>query len=454
MLLGRTSELKHLNSYYDQDGSQIMVVYGQRNVGKTALLKYFVQDKPNYYYKVRSGSEREQQYQWGRELGKKGIKMPKYPTYSEIFESLIVEKNAKKVIVIDEFQYLVKSSDNFMTELINFVHSYWQSQNVMIVLISSSIGWVENSMINKIGDAAYELSSFLKIKELSFEYMMEFFPGFSLEQCIESYAVLGGVPGLWEHFNDKSSLKDNICKYILDPISFLQMEGQRIVEEELRETGVYNSILAAIAQGHHKLNDLYVHTEFSRAKISVYLKNLIELELVEKVFSYDTEGKENTQKGIYRISNHFVNFYFTYIYPNLTDLELMTPVEFYKLHVVNTFKTYVAEYFKTVCRQHIEKWNKWNQLPISVDRIGEWVGKLGNIDIIAQNESGETIVGICNWDKPLMRYDDYEWLLFCCKEAKIRVDYIYLFSVRRFDEKLNLEAKVKSNLKLISLEDM
>lgn len=454
MLLGRTSELKHLNTYYDQDGSQIMVVYGQRNVGKTALLKYFIQDKPNYYYKVRSGSEREQQYQWGRELGKKGIKMPKYPNFTQIFESLVDKKEAKKVIVIDEFQYLVKSSDNFMTQLVNFVHDYWQSQNVMIVLISSSIGWVENSMINKIGDAAYELSSFLKIKELSFEYMMEFFPGFSLEQCIETYAVLGGIPGLWEHFNDKSSLKDNICKYILDPISFLQMEGQRIVEEELRETGVYNSILAAIAQGHHKLNDLYVHTEFSRAKISVYLKNLIELELVEKVFSYDTEGKENTQKGIYRISNHFVNFYFSYIYPNLTDLELMTPLEFYKTHVVNTFKTYVSDYFKTVCRQHIEKWNKWNQLPISVDRLGEWVGKLGNIDIIAQNENGETIVGICNWDKPLMRYDDYEWLLFCCKEAKIRVDYVYLFSVRRFDEKLNLEAKVKPNLKLISLEDM
>ena len=53
-----------------------------------------------------------------------------------------------------------------------------------------------------------------------------------------------------------------------------------------------------------------------------------------------------------------------------------------------------------------------------------------------------------------MRYDDYEWLLFCCKEAKINVDYVYLFSVHRFDEKLNLEAKVKPNLKLISLDDM
>ena len=454
MLLGRTSELKHLNSYYDQEGSQIMVVYGQRNVGKTELLRQFAEDKPSYYYRARSASEREQQYQWGRELGKMDIKMPKYPSFREILKSLISEKSGKKVIIIDEFQYIIKSSDSFMKELVSFVHSYWQSANVMVILSSSSIGWVENSMINKIGDAAYELSSFLKIKELSFEQISEFFPGFSMEQCIETYAVIGGIPGLWEHFSDKVSIKENICRNILEPNSLLRYEGQRIVEEELRETNVYNTILASIAAGNHKLNDLYLHTDFSRAKISVYLKNLIELELVEKVFSYDTEGKENTQKGIYRISNHFVDFYFTFIYPNLTDLELLMPTEFFKKHVAPSFKRYVAEYFRTVCRQHIEKWNKWGQLPIKIDRIGEWVGKLGNIDVIAQNENGETIVSICNWDKPMMRYDDYEWLLFCCQEAKIQVDYVYLFSVRRFDEKLNLEAKVKNNLKLISLEDM
>lgn len=454
MLIGRTSELKHLNSYYDQEGSQIMVVYGQKNVGKTELLRQFAQDKPHYYYRARSASEKEQQYQWGRELGRMEIKLPKYPTFSEIFKSLIGASTGKKVIILDEFQYLIKSSDSFMKELVSFVHSYWQSANVMVILLSSSIGWVENSMVNKIGEAAYELSSFLKIKELPFEQIMEFFPGFSMEQCIETYAVLGGIPGLWEHFADKSSVKDNICRNILDADTLLRHEGQRMVEEELRETNVYNTILSSIALGNHKLNDLYLHTGFSRAKISVYLKNLIELELVEKVFSYDTEGKENTQKGIYRINNHFVDFYFTFLYPNLTDLETLMPVEFYKKHIAPSFKRYVAEYFRTVCRQQIEKWNKWGQLPIKIDRIGEWVGKLGNIDVIAQNEKGDTIVSICNWDKPMMRYDDYEWLLFCCQEAKIKVDYVYLFSVRRFDEKLNLEAKVKNNLKLISLEEM
>ena len=454
MFSGRTSELKYLNTYYDRKGSQIMVVYGEKNVGKTTLLRQFVQDKPCYYYRARSASEREQRYQWGRELGDEGVKLLKYPSFSEIFHAVGSSKNGKKVIVIDEFHTIIKSSDDFMKELVNFVHSNWQNGQVMVILCSSSIGWVENSMITKIGEAAYELSGFLKIKELSFETMMEYFSGFSMEQCIEAYAVLGGIPGLWNHFSDKLSIKENICRNILDSKAFLFGEGQRMVEEELRETGVYNTILSSIAAGNHKLNDLYLHTEFSRAKISVYLKNLMELELVEKIFSYDTEGKANTQKGIYRISNHFVHFYFTYLYPNLSSLERMTPGEFYDKYIAPTFKTYVAEYFKTVCKQHIEKWNKWGKLPIEIDRIGEWVGKLGTIDVIAQNEKGETIVGICNWDSPMMRYDDYEWLLFCAEKAKLQVDYVYLFSVRRFDEKLNLEAKVKQNLKLISLDEM
>ena len=454
MFSGRTSELKYLNTYYDRKGSQIMVVYGEKNVGKTTLLRQFVQDKPCYYYRARSAFEREQRYQWGRELGDEGVKLLKYPSFSEIFHAVGSSKNGKKVIVIDEFQSIIKSSDDFMKELVHFVHSNWQNGQVMVILCSSSIGWVENSMITKIGEAAYELSGFLKIKELSFETMMEYFSGFSMEQCIEAYAVLGGIPGLWNHFSDKLSIKENICRNILDSKAFLFGEGQRMVEEELRETGVYNTILSSIAAGNHKLNDLYLHTEFSRAKISVYLKNLMELELVEKIFSYDTEGKANTQKGIYRISNHFVHFYFTYLYPNLSSLERMTPGEFYDKYIAPTFKTYVAEYFKTVCKQHIEKWNKWGKLPIEIDRIGEWVGKLGTIDVIAQNEKGETIVGICNWDSPMMRYDDYEWLLFCAEKAKLQVDYVYLFSVRRFDEKLNLEAKVKQNLKLISLDEM
>lgn len=454
MVLGRTSELKYLKTYYERSGNQVLVVYGQKNVGKTFLLRQFGQDKPCFYYRACSASGREQRYQWANTLRKEGVSLSEYPSYSEIFGALLGEERAKKVIIIDEFQYIVRADGEFMRELVDFSRKLAADTQALFLLASSSIGWVENSMVSRIGEAAYAISGFLKVRELEFDVMMEYFPGFTVEQGIEAYAVLGGIPGFWKSFDDRLGTRENICRSILNRDALLHWEGQRILEEELRETSVYNTILASIAAGKHKLNDLYQHTGFSRAKISVYLKNLMELELVEKVFSYDTDGKANAQKGIYRISNHFVHFYFACLYPNLSSLEKMTPGEFYNKYIETSFRNYVAEYFKVVCKQYIEKWNRWNKLPIKAERIGEWVGKLGAIDVVAQSKTGETLVGICCWDKPLMCYADYEWLLFCAEKAKLRADYIYLFSLHSFDEKLNLEAKVKRNLKLISMDDM
>ncbi|MFA6809159.1 MAG: ATP-binding protein, partial [Eubacteriales bacterium] len=315
MLLGRSTELNYLNNYYQKDGSQLLVLYGQKNIGKTTLLSEFVKDKPYTYYQARACSEREQKFQWARELELNGTKLQSFPSYQQIFSSMVKKPTYKKVIIIDEFQYIVKSSGDFFNEIVAFSRNDWGSQQTLVVLCSSSIGWIENSMVTRIGTAAYEINGFLKVKELNFLDLVRRYPKFDTEQCINAYAILGGVPGLWKYFNTSFSIKENIEKYVLKKGCYLYEEGSRYVSEELRETSVYYAILATLASGKHKLNDLYQHTGFSRAKISVYLKNLMELEIVEKVFSFDTAGKDNTQKGIYRICNHYVAFWFKYLYP-------------------------------------------------------------------------------------------------------------------------------------------
>ena len=448
-MIGRDSELKNLNSYYERNGSQILVLYGQKHIGVHSLIREFLADKPSLYYLARPCSEREQQYQWGQQLAVNDVKTLKFPTFTELFSAIIEQGSGKLVLVIDEFSNIVKVSDSFMDEMVRFIHNQWNKRQVMVILASSAVGWIENSMVEKIGESAYELSGLMKIRELSFYEMVRSFKGFSMEQCIEAYSVLGGYPELWEQFDDRLSIKENIIRKIIEPGSFLHSEAIQLVEENLRETSVYNSILAAIASGKNKLNDLYEHTDFSRAKISVYLKNLMELELVEKVFSYDTAGKANVQKGIYRISNHFVHFYFTFLYCHMSEWQMMSSADFYKTFIAPNLKRYVGVYYKQICAQNLEMRNSYGQLPFVYDRSGEWVGKVGNIDLIAQNEEGKTLICLCNWEKPMMTYDDYEWLLFCVKKAKIEADYIFLYSGKNFDEKLTLEAKVKPNLKLI-----
>lgn len=454
MFLGRTAELRQLNHYYNKEGSQLLIVYGQKNIGKTTLLKKFSEGKPLRYYLARSCSEREQLYRMGEEFRHYGIQASKYPSYEELLAFLSAPAGGKKVMIIDEFQYIVKNSPSFMKELAAFIQNQQDMQDILVILCSSSVGWVENGMIKKIGEAAYSLSGLLKIKEMGFSDMKAFFPGFTKQQCIEAYAVLGGIPGLWVHFSDKLSIKENIIRHILSEDSFLYGEAERYVAEELRETAVYNTILAAMAGGQHKLNDLHLHTGFSRAKISVYLKNLMELEIAEKVFSYDTDGKANTQKGIYRISNHFVYFYFRFLYPGKSRLKLDTADHFYEEYIQPFFKSYVSGHFKKVCLEYLDYRNRRELLPVFYERSGEWVGKTGNIDIVAQDAGGRTIIALCNYEAQVMPYEDYEWLLFCAGKAQLKVEFVYLFTNSRFDEKLILEAKLKQNLTLLTITDL
>ena len=84
-------------------------------------------------------------------------------------------------------------------------------------------------------------------------------PDFRIEECVEAYSILGGFPGLWNQFDDKLTIQQNICRHILNRDSYLFEEWDRMVAEQLRETSVYNTILAAIASGKYKLNDIYLH---------------------------------------------------------------------------------------------------------------------------------------------------------------------------------------------------
>ena len=449
MLTGRDRELQYLQKFYEKSGSHLVVLDGQRGVGKTRLVREFAENTPGFYYACRDASEREQQFQWGRELDEAGVVMEGFPTWRELFAGSLQDFSGKQVLVLDEFQYLIKDDSTFVEELVSFVEERAERQEILTVMISSAASWVENSMIKKLGKGAFKLSGLLKIRPLGFFELREAFPGYSADQAFALYAVLGGNPGLWQCMSPAKSLKDNVCETILSPTGVLCGECRRILSEELRELNVYQTILSALAGGRHKLNDIYEYTGFSRAKISVYLKNLMELELIEKVFSYDTAGREHVQKGVYRICNHFVHFAFTYLYPNASRLEMISPQAFYEKNIVPGFRKFMCQAFREMCREYILREAAKGQFPFAISSVGEWAGKAGDIDFIARSKEGETLLALCQCEREKFPYEDYEWLLFLAKQAKLRTDHIWLFTDKGFDERLMAEAREKENLSLI-----
>lgn len=453
MFLGRNTELNYLEQHYGKPGSQMIVVYGQKNVGRTTLLREFAKGRPFVFLRGRSCSGKEQRYLWSKELGYGTVNQDRYPSYSELLSMIAKISTDKVVLVIDEFQNVVKNDPDFMRELTALLRNQGQIQEMFVVLSSSSVGFVENSLVSKIGEAALSISGFLKIKELRFSHLKECFPRYTIRECLELYAILGGFPGLWTHIDKNLTVKENVEGLFLKKNSFLSREALFYVENELRETSVYFTILESLASGRQKLNDLYLHTDFCRAKISVYIKNLMELELVEKVFSYDTDGKSNVQKGVYRIQNPLVNFYFNFIYPYSSKLEVMLPEEFYDAYIAPEFRLFVEPAMKKMCLEQLMQLNDEGELPIRFVKSGEWVGKIGTIDIITQDDAGHTLLAMCNYEKKLITCDDYEWQLFLAKKAKLVPLVVYMYTVGEFDEKLKKKAMSDTRIRLISLKE-
>ena len=298
MLTGREQETAFLENHYKRPGSQILVVYGQRGVGKTALLTAFTEEKQTIRYNAPNCSSRELCYQWGQELREQGKEISPNPSWEEVLQCVSGEKSdRKKVLIIENFHYLLKGDTSFLQELIRYLKEH-REVSLLVILTTYASGWVENSMISKIGNLAFSVSGFLKVKELPFSVMRRIFPGGTLQKSIELYAVLGGMPGLWKLLDLSASVEENLTMLFLEKNSFLPELMIKWLSEELRETAVYNTILATIADVKNgKLNAMYARTGFSRAKISVYLKNLMELELVE---TYIREDYSSFVRSAYR----------------------------------------------------------------------------------------------------------------------------------------------------------
>lgn len=450
----RKAELKKLEQIYAENGNRLVILYGREGCDKEALIRRFCKNKKHFYYRARKASQQEQLAQMGAEIEKQyRVSLSKY-NYAEFFNRVRSGDASKLVVVVDEFQYIAKRDEEFFKAILKLKSKKLYPGPVLIILASSSIAWVEHELDEKFPEVIKKVDAHVKLDSLNFLDVVRSYPDYSVSDCVMAYGILGGVSSYVSRWDEKQDIRTNVCRHILSPDGFLFSEAERYIGSELRELAIYDTILAAIAAGHRKLNDLFNVTGFSRAKISVYMKNLAAFEVVEKVNSFETGGWENAQKGIYQIRSNYVNFWFRFIYPHQSDLHMMEPESFYDTYIQGHLDDYMSRYFIQVCLEYLGLLDMVNKLPIKIHKAGTWVGKTGNIDIIAQDSARNNLIGLCNWSKPQLTYEMCEKLFDTMKKAKLKSDHYYLFSAKEFDQQLLDRAKEDERLVLVDMTEL
>jgi AAA+ ATPase superfamily predicted ATPase len=385
--INRNEEMRFLGEHYSSKVSEFLVVYGRRRVGKTELLHKFSESKSHIYFCADMTSSEDQLRMFSNKIfeysGEKNLLGTTFPNWEKAFTHIAELARKKRVLlVIDEFPYLAMSDSSLPSVIQKIWDSDLKKSKIFLVLCGSYISFMERKVLAHKSPLYGRRTGLIYLLPLEFSSIHEFFPLYDPIQIVETYAILGGVPEYLLKFEEKKSVLENIERKILSKGEFLYDEVRFLLTEELREPKNYFAILKAIAFGNTRLNEIYQHSGLSsRNVVSKYLDVLQDLRIIEKSIPIIEEKPHKSRKGIYRISDHFIRFWFRFVFPNRSNLE-DGDKDFVKRQINQEFSIFVSRAFEAVCTQFLKE-QRGQRKELTFEKIGGWWDKDEEIDIVA-----------------------------------------------------------------------
>ncbi len=451
----RKKEIKQLDDEYKREGSSFVVVYGRRRVGKTALIKKFISDKDSVYYLATEESDEMNRKHFQETI----VHLNPIFNTRDVFSwdtlfTLLPSPQSKRIIVIDEFQYLDEVNHSFLSILQKIWDEKLKSSNVMLIICGSLIRMMWSQTMNISSPLYGRRTCSMRIHPIPFEYYNDFYSGkLTKREMVEMYSVTGGVPKYIEMFSTCHDVYSAIKERVLDTSSILLDEPETILRKEVSSIGTYFSILSAIALGNEKLGDISSYLNTEQTKLTNPLSVLIDLDLIERVIPVTNENPGKCRKGLYKIKDPYFRFWFKFIYPNMSQLNMGWDNYVMDRIRTNLVDSHTAFIYKDISRTKLCSLQEDGALPFSFNRIGAWWDQSTEIDVVAYDSFGlDMCFGECKFRVEKTGRDVLDKLIEKSKKVKWkneeRREWFALFSISGFTDDVVNKAKEMGNLLL------
>lgn len=462
--IGRKNELHTLNTEYNRNSS-FVVIYGRRRVGKTTLIKEFLKNKSAFYYLATEELESQSMKRLANVIARttKNTLLQKieFTDWLDLFQLIADYKpEEKKVLVIDEFLYLVRTNSAFPSILQNAWDEFLKDSNVMLILSGSLIGMMQKHALSYDSPLYGRRTAQMRLTPLSFTSIYET-QNLPFEQAVEQFALTGGVPKYLEFFEDGRPLEEQLKDAVFSKNGFLYEEPNFLLKSESLTAVNYFSIIKTIADGNHKLGKIASALGQESSSLTPYLSTLSDLGFIEKRTPITEKNPEKSRKGLYFIADNFLRFWFCYVYPYKGELELDN-MQIVLDEIHKDFKEkFVAFAYEDICKDIFAKLCSNNAISFVPSRIGSyWLNDYDGdteIDVMSVgHQNKQVFAGECKYHTKPVDASVY----FALKEkvdnaAEIRKSFpkyniIYgLFSKSGFTKRMLDIAKENPNILLI-----
>ena len=387
--IDRKEELNFLDEKYRSDKAELIVLYGRRRIGKTTLLKKFMEGKNATYFLGGVESSENTLKRLSKLTGSEINRIEKFLDWIE--KKYLAEKGC---LIIDEFPFLVENFPSFPSLLQEAWDERLAKTKAVLILCGSSISMMEKHALDYKSPLYGRRTGQWKVTKIQTSFLNKFFPGYSPEELVLTYATLDMIPGYLTKFDPKKRPWENIREQMLSKGGYFYEEVPILLREELRDPANYLSILSAIAAGANSFERIKAETGLDKSMISKYLHILEGIGMVVRktpaLLTY--KGKLKSRNRRYGLGDNFVHFWLRYVYSNEQDLEIGRLKEV-TVRIKEDIKYYLGEKFEELVKESLP-WLGFNEY----SEVGSWWHKSTEVDLVAvSRQKKKILLGECKW---------------------------------------------------------
>lgn len=396
----RIDEATRLKDALAREKSSLVVMYGRRRLGKSTLIKRVLSENDVYFLADRS----EGQHQ--RALLAKVIAQVfpdfeklSYPDWESMFRAVNYRTDKRFTLCLDEFPYLVEQSPELPSVLQKLVDEKQLKYN--LVLCGSSQNMMYGLFLDSTAPLYGRADEIMRLTPIRLPYIQEAL-NLNAMNAIEEYAVWGGVPRYWELRENRISLDDAMWHNILSVNGALYEEPIKLLQDDVKDIVKTSTIMSYIGTGANRLSEIAARCNEPATNLSRPLKKLVDLVFLEKDVPFGIDEK-NAKKSLYKIADPFMAFYYQFVVPNRSFIELgrRLPIE---QALTAHFSESVNMQWEKLCRDAVTgnlvngvvygKAKRWWGSVFNEDKKPEQV----EFDVMAESlDKKSLLVGECKW---------------------------------------------------------
>ena len=396
----RIEETARLKDALLREKSSLVVMYGRRRLGKSTLITRVLSSSDVYFLADRS-EDQHQRALLAKVLAQVFPDFDKltYPDWESLFRAVNYRSDKRFTLCLDEFPYLVEQAPELPSVLQKLVDEKQLKYN--LVLCGSSQNMMYGLFFDSTAPLYGRADEIIRLTPIHLPYIQKALH-LDAASAIEEYAVWGGVPRYWELRESRSSLADALWHNILSVNGTLYEEPVKLFQDDVKDIVKTSTIMSYIGSGANRLSEIAARCNEPATNLSRPLKKLIDLGFLEKDVPFGIDEK-NAKKSLYKIADPFMAFYYQFVVPNRSFIELgrRLPIE---QALAAHFQRYVSMHWEKLCRDAVTG-NMVNG--IVYGKAKRWWGAVLNekkeseqleIDVMAESlDKKYLLVGECKW---------------------------------------------------------